>query len=297
MTTGNQIVVLIALALATMPARAQRAQALSEQARTFDQISRASRDGGDFVAHIIPAAAEPRRLALSAAAESGWFFTDNALFSDRGRQSDRYFAATAGAGARYALTREWEADATVRGGLFRFDRFGLLDFQSLDISSGLTFTPAGSRGTAFYARYTFTELLAHKTRDVFYTNHAVTFGAQHSIPFSRAHGLTLGAAAQWAWADPAEAQRDDYSLYAGYRLRIARALTADLLYRLNLFEYREGGDGRRDVRNSITLSLRYELTEWLALTAMASYLINESNRDGDYRVGNVGANVGLQYQF
>jgi hypothetical protein len=299
MKAGYLNIILIALALATMPARAQRAQVLSEQARTFGQISKSpvSREGGDFVAEVIPATEEARRLTLSGSAEGGLFYTDNALFADRGRKSDRFFAATAGVGARYALAPQWEADASVRGGLFRFDRFGILDFQSLDISVGMTFVPATSRGTAFYARYTFTELLAHHTRDVFYTNHAITFGAQHSIPFSRAHGLTLGAAAQWAWADPADAQRDDYSLYAGYRLRIARALTADVLYRLNWFVYREGADGRRDLRNSISLSLRYELTEWLALTAMASYVINESNRDGDFRVGSVGANLGLQYQF
>lgn len=296
------------LATLNIPVRAQQVQTLYENVQNFEDIRREgpartgrvsptganSRDFGDTV---IQEPAEQPKLSLGATADATWLFTDNALFTKSGRQSDNFLAATAGLNARYAISPEWEADTAVRGGLFRFDKIGALDFQNFDFHCGLTLAPSRMRGTAFYARYSFTELTANHSGDVFYTNHAFTLGAQRSFSFSRAHGMTVGFAGQWAATDPSDVQRDDYSLYAGYRLRIARDFTADVLYRMNYFVYRDSGDDRRDLRNSLSLNLRYEITPNVAFSTLGFYSFNESNRDFDYRVGNLGATAGIEAHF
>lgn len=301
-------VVFGSLATLNISLHAQEVQSLYENVQNFEDIrgSGAARtvrhspqtaDSGDFGNTVVQEQTEQPKLSLGATADATWMFTDNVLFTKSQRKSDNFFSASAGLSARYAISPEWDADAAIRGGLFRFDKIGALDFQNLDFHCGLTLSPIRMPGTAFYARYSFTELTAHHSGDVFYTNHALTLGAQRSFSFSRAHGITLGVAGQWAITDPSDVQRDDYSLYAGYRLRIARDFTADLLYRMNYFVYRDSGDGRRDLRNSLSLNLRYEFNPNIAVSAIGFYSFNESNRDFDYRVGNLGATAGFQAQF
>ena len=308
MKTIIPYVVFGSLATLIIPVRAQQVQSLYENVQNFEDIRRAgpARSGqvspttansGDFGATVIQEPAEQPKLSLGATAEATWLFTDNVLFTKSGRTSDNFFSAAAGLNARYAISQEWEANTAIRGGLFRFDKIGALDFQNLDFHCGLTLAPSRMRGTAFYARYSFTELTAHHSGDVFYTNHAITLGAQRSFSFSRAHGITLGVSGQWAITDPADVQRDDYSLYAGYRLRIARDFTADVFYRMNYFVYRDSGDDRRDLRNSLSLNLRYEFNPNFALSGIGFYSFNESNRDFDYRVGNLGATAGIEAHF
>ncbi len=307
MKTIIPYVVFGCLATPNISLHAQSGQSVTENAVNFEDIRRGglsvpahasvtSANGGDFGNTVIREPSEPQKLTLGASADGSWFYTDNALFTKSGRKSDNYLAVSAGLSARYAISSEWEADTGIRGGLFRFDKFGILDFRNLDFHCGLTLSPKALPGTAFYTRYSFTELMANRSGDVFYTNHALTLGAQRSFTFSRAHGITLGVSGQWAVTDPTDVQRDDYNVYAGYKLRIARDFTADLLYRLNYFVYREDG-ARHDFRNSLSLNLRYEINPNLAVSAIGFYSFNDSDRDFDYRAGNLGLSAGLQTQF
>ena len=308
MKTIIPYVVFGSLATLIIPASAQQVQSLYENVQNFEDIrstspARAGRisppavSSRDFGDTVVQEPAEQPKLSLSATADATWLLTDNVLFTKSDRKSDNFFSASTSLKARYSISPEWEADTAIRGGLFRFDRIGALDFQNLDFHCGLTIAPSRMRGTAFYARYNFTELTTHHSGDVFYTNHAITLGAQRSFSFSRAHGITLGVSGQWAITDPSDVQRDDYSVYAGYRLRVARDFTADLFYRMNYFVYRDSSDDRRDLRNSVSLNLRYEFNPSLAFSAIGFHSFNESNRDFDYRAGNLGATAGVEVHF
>ena len=308
MKTIIPYVVFSSLATLNIPVCAQQVQSLYESVQSFEDIRRAgttranlvsqpSANNEDFGATVIQETGDQPKLTLGASADATWLFTDNVLFTKSGRKVDSFLAATAGVNARYAMSPGWEADTAIRGGLFRFDKIGALDFQNIDFHCGLTLAPSRMRGTALYARYNFTELAANHSGDVFYTNHAITLGAQRAFSFSRAHGITLGVSGQWAVTDPSDVQRDDYSAYVGYRLRVARDFTADLFYRMNYFVYRESGDDRRDLRNSLSLNLRYEFNPNVAVSTIGYYSFNESNRDFDYRVGNLGATAGFEARF
>jgi hypothetical protein len=141
-------------------------------------------------------------------------------------------------------------------------------------------------------RYTFTDLTTAKDTHEFYKNHAVLLGVQKVVPFSRAQAVYFGASAQWSFAEPAPAGRDEYVAYAGYRAQLTRHIDADLFYRYGRYVYRDG-DGRRDNNHTVSLGVHYTPKPWMAFSATGVCGANRSKRRAfDYDVGNVG--VGLQ---
>ena len=86
--------------------------------------------------------------------------------------------------------------------------------------------------------------------------------------------------------------------YFGYHVRATEHLTGDLVYRSAFYDYRDAGTGRGDNNHSPSLSLRYEVTEWLALSATARATWNQSNQSVfDYEALNLGGSFGLNARF
>lgn len=234
---------------------------------------------------------------FTAYAEIGAFVTNNVALAKRDAQDDSFLVATTAASFAHRVTKSVRFEAGAQASLYRYNEYRELDFQSTDLSAGVTWAAPVAGGVDVSARYTFSDLTtAERTRE-FYKNHAILLGVQKTIPFSRAQLVYFGASAQWSFADPAEAGRDEYSGYAGYRAQLTRHLDTNLYYRYGHYVYRYGG-GRHDDNHTVALALHYRPVEWIAFSASTFFGANRSNRAAfDYDVLNAGIGVQCSMQF
>lgn len=238
----------------------------------------------------------PDRRFLQASLDAAFFYTDNVALSRDERQGDSFLNTTLALGWRRPLTDRLTASIAGRYGLFRYNRFSALDFQSLDVEASLAVKlPAG---LDFFTGYGFTQFTSRQGIEEFYSEHSVNAALQRIFPLSRAHHFVAGVSAQWSWAEPESAQRDRYSAYLGYHVQATEHLTGDVVYRYSFYDYRDAGEGRGDSNHSVSLSLRYDLADWLAVTATALGTWNRSNQSVfDYDAFTVGGSVGLNARF
>ena len=240
---------------------------------------------------------QERTRPFSAFAEIGAFVTNNVALAKRDAQEDSFLVATSAASFADRLTKTIRFDARAQASLYRYNEFRELDFQSTDLSAGVTWAAPVLRGVDVSARYTFSDLTtAERTRE-FYKNHAILLGVQKTIPFSRAQFVYFGASAQWSFADPKQTGRNEYVGYTGYRAQLTRRIDADLYYRYGYYVYRYGL-GRRDENHTISLSIHYRPTDWLNISASTFFGANRSNREAfDYDVMNAGLGIQCSMQF
>ena len=236
-----------------------------------------------------------RPTPFTAFAEVSAFFTNNVALARRDTLDDKFLVIAAGAGYSRPVGFDLRFEMSVRASLYRYAEYRELDFQSVDVSAGVVWSPPALHGTEVALRYLFTDLTAAESQDEIYRNHAVLLGVQKVIPFSAAHAAYFGASGQWSWSDPAEPGRDEYVAFAGYHMDATRHIGADLSYRYGYFVYREA-DGRQDQNHTFSLTLRYAPVEWFAISANSFLGINRSNRSAfDYELWNAG--VGLQFSL
>jgi hypothetical protein len=236
---------------------------------------------------------QERVQPFTAFAEVSAFFTNNVALAKRSLLEDKFLVVSAGAAFTQRLGYDLRVEAGLRAALYRYAEYRELDFQSVDATAGVVWSPPVLRGAEVSVRYLFNHLSTAEEQEEIYQSHAALLGIQKVIPFSRAHAAWFGASAQWTWAEPQEPGRDEYSAFAGYHLQIAEPLGADLAYRYGYFVYRQD-DGRRDQNHTISLGLRYVPFEWASISATTFLGFNRSNRSAfDYDVWNAG--IGLQF--
>jgi hypothetical protein len=238
---------------------------------------------------------QERVKPFTAFAEISAFFTNNVALAKRDPVEDKFLVVTAGAAFTQRLGYDMRLEAGVRSALYRYAEYRELDFQSIDATAGVVWSPPVLQGAEVSVRYLFTQLTSAEERDEFFKNQAVLLGIQKVIPFSRAHAAYFGASAQWSWAEPQEPGRDEYVAYGGYHLQATEHLDADLSYRYGHFVYRQA-DGRQDNNHSFSLTLRYVPMGWISISASSFLGINRSNRSiFEYEVWNAG--FGLQFSL
>ena len=231
---------------------------------------------------------QPRFKPFTAFAEVAAFFTNNVGLAKRSRQEDKFLIASAGAAYARPLRENVRLDAGVRSSIYRYAEYRDLDFQSVDASLGVAWTPPPLRGTELLLRYSFTDLTTAEHGFEFFKNHAVLTGAQKVFQISRAQAGYGGVNAQWSWADPREAGRDEYSAFAGYRVQATRHVDVDFFYRYGRFVYR-AAHGRQDDNHAVSLALRYAPSEYFSISASTFAGFNRSNQSQfDYDVVTVG---------
>lgn len=240
---------------------------------------------------------QPRARPFTAFAEVSAFFTNNVALARRAREGDGFMIASLGTAYSRPLRADLRLETSLRSSVFRYAEYRELDFQSVDASIGLAWTPRALHGTELLLRYTFTDLTTAEHGYEFFKNHAVLVGAQNAFSVSRAQVVYGGVTAQWSWADPREAGRDEYSAFVGTRVQATRNIDVDLFYRYGRFIYREAA-GRHDHNHSISLTARYAPTEWFSVSGSTSAGFNRSNREQfDYDVLNVGVAVQAAIRF
>ena len=226
----------------------------------------------------------------------GAFHTSNVALSRSDAHSDAFLNAAAGLGWRRAINDRLSLAISGRYTLFRYSRFSVLDFQSAetDVTLGIRL-PADWEFTIGYG---FTQLNSRTDSAEFYHEHSINVGFQRIFPLNDANALVVGLGPTWSWADPQAAQRDKYAAYLGWRWRATERLSTMLLYRYGYYVYREGNTGRRDHNQTASLSVRYDATDWLSLTASGFGTWNRSNQSAfDYDAWNLGGSIGVNARF
>jgi hypothetical protein len=240
---------------------------------------------------------ESERLRLFRAfADVSAFVTNNVALTRTDPVTDSFLIATFGFELRRPLPRGFQIESTLRVATFRYNEFRQLDFNSVDVGGGVSYHSERLGGIDLFARYNFNALIGAEADEAFFKNHTVTVGAQKAVPFSQAHYAFFGVAGQLGFADPKVAERSELSAFAGYHLQATRNLQADLLYRYAHLIYSEGG--RIDRNQTVSLALRYRLTDWLTASASVFVGRNQSNQEVfDYDLANGGGGLTLSIQF
>ena len=231
----------------------------------FPELPSAETGDDAFGAQVIMKE-QPRVKPFTAFTEVAAFFTNNVGLAKRAQEQDGFMIASLGAAYSRSLPKNLHLDLGVRSSAFRYAEYRELDFQSVDASIGLAWPPPVFRGTELLLRYTFTDLTTAEHGFEFFKNHAILAGAQKAVSISRAQIAYGGVSAQWSWADPKEAGRDEYSAYLGTRVQATRNIDVDLFYRYGRFVYREAA-GRQDGNHSISLTARYAPAAWFSMSA------------------------------
>ncbi|HEX8310651.1 MAG TPA: hypothetical protein VF614_04985 [Chthoniobacteraceae bacterium] len=308
----------LALVLALLmaaPGVAQQVDTQIEQSRRFDQQATPLRDtsaaaGTETFDEVAPSSPGDSDLGTQAILKSQYaakrwfifgdlagFHTNNVALTSRNKFDDQFLVATFGFSYQQKITDQLEADFTIRGATFRYCEFDQLNFTSIDAGAGLTYRIPQLANTTAFLRYNFNDLISEESGDEFFQNHTITAGVQKVFPLARAHAVIVGASAQWGFADPKEAERDEYGVYLGYHVDFTRALQAQVFYRSAYYRY-SAKPQREDFNQNVSANLRYKLTSWASLNASASLGFNRSNQDVyDYDVANTGGGLTLEVRF
>lgn len=302
---------LLAVSLVALPSRAQT-PARIEQARlrasTVDLLpetpaetiaafaERAVETPGDLdlgLQLIIKPKERVRPLRLFGSVNG--YYTNNVALSKNNPQSDMYLFSEIGARYERKLSDAISLEATVRQGLFRYDEFRGLDFESLNAGAGVGYTLRKLWDVTLFTRYNYQRLTNDDFANAFFVNQTLSVGAQKSWVVKGSILLYTGYASIFGFSEPVAAERDEHSLFGGGHLLLTPHLEGDFYYRLALFDFR---GGQRDLNQTIVTSLTYRFNEWCELNASLSFVLNRSNRSRfDYNALTSGCGVGLRLQF
>ena len=232
---------------------------------------------------------------VSAGAE--YYFTDNAALSSKGELRDCYLRS--GMEARYAnrFSGNWFINAALDGHAYFYERYDALDFLLVKADVSVMYKApwlADAFLSAGYAAYWISG--SDFTTEAF-RNQAVVLGAQKTWKIARAMQVVAGASAEYSFqAEPRSPQRNEYSSYLAYKLRVTEKLTVTASYRLAWYEY--PSLDRHDWNHVFLIEGSYDLTDWAKLSLSASNAWNLSDIPSfNYRnlVGGVSANLTLAF--
>lgn len=271
-----------------------RPEALAERTAAPEPGTPATQDDS-FGAQVI-LKERPKQKDFQIFGEVAAFHTSNVALARNSPHSDAFLNATAGLGWRHTINDRLSLAISGRYGMFRYSRYSALDFQSAE--AGVTFGIKLPANLEMAIGYGFTQLTSRTDTEEFYNEHAINAGLQRVFVLNASHAIFAGLGPSWTWADPRAAQRDRYAAYLGWHWRMTDKLSTNLLYRYAYYVYRDGGTGRGDHNQTVSLSARCDATDWLAFTVSGFSAWNRSNQSAfDYDVWNLGGSIGVNARF
>ncbi|MEO6847743.1 MAG: hypothetical protein ABI443_09290 [Chthoniobacterales bacterium] len=225
------------------------------------------------------------------------YYTNNAALSQHNMQSDFLMVPQFGLTYTPQLANNLYAELTAQTQLFRYARNSALNFNSFDAGAGLIYVVRQLGDLSFFGRYHSTLLTNPDVNSLTYSDQTLRFGVQKPFTLSRAHYVYVGSSAEVIIAgEPQYALKNDFGVFAGYQVALTRQLTGSFYYRISLFNYVQGG--RDDLNQTISAGLSWNITNWFAVNAVASFAFNSSNTDNDsYWAFMSGAGVSGQLKF
>jgi len=276
------------------PEQAEQDEARQRLTPAFDDQAPASPGDPDLGQQVILKKSE-KATPFNVFANVSGFFTSNAALTDANVVSDYFLVAEVGGSFQRVIARDLYAEVTIRQATFRYSEFNELDFDSMNVGAGLTYVLRPIWGVAVSARYNYNRLTDGAEHREFFKNQTLTLSALKTFELSKAHYAYVGFSSVFGWSDPVAPQRDEYGLFLGYRVNFTRSISADLYYRIALFDYVQN---REDLNQTLALSLKWEPVKGLALSASVSGGFNNSNQDVfNYQVFNGGVGLAGSVSF
>lgn len=226
-----------------------------------------------------------------------FYYTSNVALVDHGEVDDVIVAPVVGLTYAPKFKQTLYGEFSVRQQFFYYNDNTGFDFASLDVLAGLVYYVPKLHNLTLRANIDYNRLTGTDNFDSFFQNYALQLGAEVPIPIGRAQQISLGADASVSlYADPSPPQRNDLGVYVGYAVNVSRSFSLNAAARLVVRPYDAGG--RTDVSEIIALSANYHIKDYLTLSAISTYVANQSNRDVfDYQVFNIGGGVALTWKF
>lgn len=225
------------------------------------------------------------------------YYTSNVALVDRGRVSDVIIAPVIGLTYAPKITKTLYGEFTLRQQFFYYQDFSSFDFASFDAIAGLVYYVPKLNNLTLRANLGYNRLTATDDFDDFFSNYALGFSAEVPIRIGRAQQISFGADANISlYATPDPPQRSDFGAYVGYSVNLSRNFSLNAAGRLVVRPYYNGG--RTDVSEILALSANYRIREWLVISALTTFVANQSNRNAfDYEVFNIGGGVTVSWKF
>ena len=185
----------------------------------------------------------------------------------------------------------------MRQQFFYYQDLTSFNFASFDALAGLVYYLPKLHNLTLRANLDYNRLTGTDDFDDFFSNVALGLSAELPIAIGRAQQISLGADADISlYATPDPPQRNDFGVYLGYAINLSRNLSLNAAGRLVVRPYDSGG--RTDVSEILSLSANYRIRDWFTLSAISTYVANQSNRGVfDYDVFNLGGGITLSWKF
>ena len=225
------------------------------------------------------------------------YYTSNVALVDRGAMSDVIIAPVVGLTYAPRLSKTLYSEFTVRQQFFYYQDFSSFNFASFDALAGVAYSAPQLHNLVLRANLDYNRLTPTDSFDDFFSNLALGLSAELPIPIGRAQQISLGADASISlWATPDPPQRNDFGFYVGYAVRVTRNLSLAAAGRLVVRPYDTGG--RTDVSEILSASANYAVRDWLTITALTSFVANQSNHGVfDYEVFHGGGGITVSFRF
>jgi hypothetical protein len=225
------------------------------------------------------------------------YYTSNVALVDRGRVSDVIIAPVVGLTYAPRFKKTLYGEFTLRQQFFYYQDFSSFNFASFDAIAGLAYYMPSFHNLVLRANLDYNRLTGTDDFDDFFSDVALGLNAELPIPIGRAQQISIGATADVSlYATPDPPQRNDFGVYIGYAVNLSRSFSLNAAGNIVVRPYDSGG--RTDVSEILSFSANYHIRDWLTLSAISTFVANQSNRDVfDYEVFNAGGGVTLSFRF
>ncbi len=233
---------------------------------------------------------------FTARASLSLFFTNNVALARRGTRSDGFAVADVGLNYSRRIAQAWSFEIDLQQSFFRYDRLTEFDFESLNAGVALSYEARQFGDIVFTLLYGLNRLTSSAVEDQLYLGNTVSLAAAKVVPVTSAGTVEFTAAVGYTFADAKDLERAEFRFGIGYRLRMARNLTATAVVRIELCDYAD--EVRTDLLQTIAIGARYEVSEWMFLTASIAAARNFSTQPVfSYGVINAGITLAAHFKF
>jgi hypothetical protein len=250
-----------------------------------------------------------RRSWVEGALDVQYYYTSNALLTERDKQGTGLLVSTAWAAFAPTPFKLGDGELAIRAGYReQMYNYGLDSTQNqlnnLDFNVSTVF--AGARWLwreqwIFGLGAEYNRFLSHQDDwNEFYTELLLAWGVERVFSFSERTQLSLAYAGGYHWThtDPIPTSDVNNRLDTILSVTLTQELLSRLLlqpfYRFQVTHYTESST-RTDIYNTVGVSLSYLFTEWASVRIFASYEVRNSNDDSVQDFQNLNAGGGITF--
>lgn len=181
--------------------------------------------------------------------------------------------------------------------IYRYMDYSSLNFDRFETSVGLIHNFRNLNNLIAWTRLKHYRLLTSSGHDDLYTDSSLELGLYYPIPLGLRQ-LAFGTySSKFSLdADPGSLRRHEHWISGGYTYSPTDRFEITAYCGLHVFDYVE--NGRTDLLYDAGIILTSHLTDRIDAVFSANFSSNDSNTAGfDYKVADIGANLGLTLKF